>query len=121
MTFPPADQTPSGVIAARVRARRRLIGLNRQQLAERCANAGTSRLTLAALTNIETGRPDSQGRRRREITVEELLVLAAALGVAADELLNGPSCDNCLGSPPPGYVCARCHRATPKETPDDAR
>lgn len=71
--------TPSAVIAAQIRKRREQLGLNREQLAERCATHGAPQLTHAAITNIETGRPDKAGKRRRDVSVEELLVLARAL------------------------------------------
>ncbi|MER7838433.1 helix-turn-helix transcriptional regulator [Streptomyces sp. NPDC096040] len=79
--------TPSEVIATQVRKRRRQLDLNRQQLAEKCASIGAPQLTTAALTNIETGRPDKDGKRRREVTVEELLALACALSIHPVDLM----------------------------------
>ncbi|MFJ1667309.1 helix-turn-helix domain-containing protein [Streptomyces bottropensis] len=73
------NSTPSAAIAAQIRLRRQQLGLNREQVAERCARVGAPQLTQAALTNIETGRPDKSGKRRRDVSVEELLVLARAL------------------------------------------
>lgn len=70
---------PSDVVAAQIRKRREQLGLNREQLSQECAKLGAPELTYAALTNIETGRRAKDGQRRREITVEELLVLAHAL------------------------------------------
>lgn len=66
---------------------RRAAGLTREQVAERCAEAGWPALTTAALGNIETGRRDQSGRRRREATVDELVVLAYVLDVPALSLL----------------------------------
>lgn len=87
--------TPSEIVAKQVRAARRRRDLNRQQLAEKCRSIGAPKLTLAALTNIETGRPDSEGRRRREITVEELLALAYALDVnPVDLMVPGDAADD---------------------------
>ncbi|MGW3854726.1 hypothetical protein [Micromonospora arida] len=57
---------------------RKAAGLNRDQLAEQCAKRGHP-LTPATIANIETGRRDAEGRRRREVTVDELVVLADAL------------------------------------------
>lgn len=71
--------TPSDVIAQQVRRRRTDMGLNREAIAARCADLGAPKLTVAALTNIETGRPDAGGHRRREVSAEELLVLGRAL------------------------------------------
>jgi transcriptional regulator with XRE-family HTH domain len=79
--------TPSENIANQLRRRRRQLDLNRQQLAEKCASVGAPQLTLAALTNIETGRPDANGKRRRDITVDELLALAHALGIHPVDLM----------------------------------
>lgn len=73
--------TASDVIAAQVRRHRNRLGLNREQLAEECARLGADDLTYAALTNIETGRKGRDGKRRREVTVDELLVLGLALAV----------------------------------------
>ncbi|MFC6080980.1 helix-turn-helix domain-containing protein [Sphaerisporangium aureirubrum] len=82
------DQTVSDVIAAQVRLRRRRADLTRDQLAEACARHGAPELTFGAITNIETGRPDPEtGRRRRHVTVDELIVLAQALNVAPLDLI----------------------------------
>lgn len=71
----------SDVVADQIRRERRRLGINREQLAERCARLGAPKLTTATITNIETGRPSKDGVRRREISVDELVVLARALGV----------------------------------------
>lgn len=71
----------SDVVANQVRAHRTRLGLNREQLAEECAQLGAPELTYAALTNIETGRRDKDGKRRREVTVDELMTFGYALGV----------------------------------------
>ncbi|GGL55092.1 hypothetical protein GCM10014719_65490 [Planomonospora parontospora subsp. antibiotica] len=73
---------PSDVIAEQIRKHRKRLGLTRENLAEECAKLGAPQLTFAALTNIETGRRDrATGRRRREVTVDELEVIAHALAV----------------------------------------
>ena len=77
---------PSDVVADRVVELRRSAGLTRDQLAARVEALG-SPLSPAALANIETGRRDKDGRRRREVSVEELLVLAAALDVTPAALV----------------------------------
>lgn len=82
------EQTPSDVIATQIRHLRRRAGLTRAQLAEACASHGAPELTFGALTNIETGRRDPQtGRRRRAVTVDELLALANALEVTPAALV----------------------------------
>jgi transcriptional regulator with XRE-family HTH domain len=80
------EQTPSDVIARRIVAFRKRLDLTRDQLAARCAELGYPELTSPALANIETGRR-KDGRRRRDVTVDELMVLARALKVAPSVLL----------------------------------
>lgn len=79
--------TPSDVVAKRVREIRRKHGLTVAQLAQRCAELGMPELTSQAIYNLEAGRKDRQGRRRRAVTVDELLALAAVLDVAPVWLL----------------------------------
>lgn len=71
----------SDVVGAKVLDLRKSQGLTRAQLAKRCADLGSVGITAANLSNIETGRPDKDGTRRRHITIDELLVLAKALHV----------------------------------------
>lgn len=87
----PAGLTPSSLVAARLKEARRRHGWTAKQLAEQCAKAGSTGLTAAVLANIESGRPDADGRRRRDITVDELLLLAYVLDVAPIYLLALPN------------------------------
>ncbi|MGP4097959.1 helix-turn-helix domain-containing protein [Nonomuraea sp. KM90] len=76
------DRTPSDVVGRQIQVHRDRLGITREQLAEECAKLGAPQLTFAALTNIETGRKNPKtGVRRREISVDELLVIAYALAV----------------------------------------
>ncbi|MEU9657565.1 helix-turn-helix domain-containing protein [Streptomyces chartreusis] len=86
-----SDKTVSDVVADRVRKVRRKRGLTAQQLAQRCAVAGFPDITAQTLSNIETGRRNKEGERRRFITVEELMALAVVLEVAPVYLLVPPS------------------------------
>lgn len=70
-----------------VRERRRL---TREQLAERCKALGAEAITAAVISDIETGRKPKDGPRRRMVTVEELLALAAALNCPPVSLLVSP-------------------------------
>lgn len=88
MTNTPDERTPSDVAGKRVREVRRRHGWTAAQLAERCAEIGAPEITSSVVTDLETGRRDkATGRRRRSITVDELLVLACALDVAPVHLL----------------------------------
>lgn len=71
--------TPSDLVAERIKERRSRLGLSTKTLAERCAALGAPHITAPVLMNIESGRRDASGRRRRAVTVDELLVLAYAL------------------------------------------
>lgn len=72
----------SAAAAEQINRIRKRAGLNREQLAEKCQGWGApASLSAAAIANIETGRPGPDGQRRRDLTVEELVILAAALGV----------------------------------------
>ncbi|MGW7414974.1 hypothetical protein [Streptomyces sp. NPDC054863] len=76
-----SNRTASDVIADQIRKHRNRLGLSREQLAAECERLGAPDLTYAALVNIETGRRKTDGRRRRDVSVDELLVLGLALAV----------------------------------------
>ncbi|GAA2791491.1 hypothetical protein GCM10010470_27900 [Saccharopolyspora taberi] len=75
------------MIGEQVQRHRRRHQWTRKQLAEECQRLGDPDLTFAAITSIETGRRDETGRRRRDVTVDELAVLARALDVPPALLL----------------------------------
>ena len=58
-------------------------------LAARCAERGHPEFTENVLENIESGRRDSEGKRRRTITIDELIALAYCLDVAPVHLVAG--------------------------------
>jgi transcriptional regulator with XRE-family HTH domain len=93
------EQTPSDVVAARVREVRGKRGLTVAELADRCAALGAPELTAQALYKLEGRRPGKL--RPRPVTVDELLVLAAALNVAPVHLHVPPD-----GSDAPYQVTA---------------
>lgn len=75
------NKRPSDHTARAIRLRRDQLGWSAKRLADECARLGAPELTSAVIANIEHGRPDEDGRRRRDVTVDELLVLAYALAV----------------------------------------
>jgi transcriptional regulator with XRE-family HTH domain len=89
----PPEQTVSDVVAARIRESRLRRGWTAAQLAEACARRGADKLTTSVINNIETGRRDAQGRRRRELSIDELLVLALVLDVAPIQLMGLPAAE----------------------------
>ncbi|MFK0289966.1 helix-turn-helix domain-containing protein [Streptomyces sp. NPDC090442] len=76
-----SNDRPSDIIGAQIRRHRTRLGLNRDQLAERCADLGAPELSYSALVDIENGRKTKEGKRRRHVTVDELTVLGLALAV----------------------------------------
>ncbi len=82
------DQTPSDVVAARVREVRKRRDLTVAELAARCAAMGAPGLTDQALYRLEQRRPGKL--HPRPVTVDELLALAGALNVAPVSLLVPP-------------------------------
>ena len=92
MHYRHGGHTLSDIVGARVRGVRRERKINRDQLSDRCAERG-GYLSAAVLLNIESGRVTG-GRKRREITIDELAVLADALTVSVDDLLYD-TCAQC--------------------------
>lgn len=80
-------QVPSDVVGDWVRVLRQRRGWTAKKLAGHCAEAGAPLLTGPSILNIETGRRDAAGRRRRDVSVDELLTLAYVLGVSPVSLL----------------------------------
>ena len=71
--------TARDVAGYRIAEFRRRRGLTAEQLAARCRQLGAAHITRSFVANIES--------RRRGLSVDDLLVLALALDVAAMELL----------------------------------
>jgi transcriptional regulator with XRE-family HTH domain len=87
------NETPSDVAGSRVRDVRTKRRLTTAQLAQRCKEMGADSLTATVINDIEKGRAPKDGRRRRMITIDELLALAVALNVAPVHLMvpiDGP-------------------------------
>ncbi len=78
----------SDLVAENVKRVRRARGWSAQRLAEECATLGAPELSAAVIANIETGRRDrATGLRRRDVSLDEWLVFAAALNVSPSDLL----------------------------------
>lgn len=81
--------SPSDAVAGRIREARKRRGWTSAETAARCTARGY-RMSAAVLANIESGRPDLNGARRRDITIDELFALAAALDVPPVALMGMP-------------------------------
>jgi transcriptional regulator with XRE-family HTH domain len=91
---PQPPELTSDYVAQQIRRWRRSRGLTAEQLAQRCAANGVPELTAQTISNIETGRRDANGRRRRLLSVEELLAFALSLNVAPVDLLVSSDLDD---------------------------
>lgn len=83
----------SDAVAAAIRETRKQRGWSVAELAERCDEIGAGPITANVIENIESGRR-KDGKRTRDITVDELVAIAQALGVhpaaLMPELGQGP-------------------------------
>ncbi|PRY43290.1 hypothetical protein [Umezawaea tangerina] len=77
-----AHWSASDAIAVQISKRRKAAELTRAQLAKLCSDVGGPALSPTVIGYIETGRRDPEGRRRREVTVDELLIFAKAFEVS---------------------------------------
>jgi transcriptional regulator with XRE-family HTH domain len=70
-----------------VKELRRRQGWSARRLAEACATTGSQQLSESVIANIESGRRDESGRRRRDVTVDDAVGFAKALDVPLIHLL----------------------------------
>ena len=79
-------ETASDTVARRVKELRKRRGWSARRLAAACAATGSPQLSESVIANIESGRRED-GRRRRDVTVDETIAFAKALEVPAVHLL----------------------------------
>jgi transcriptional regulator with XRE-family HTH domain len=90
MTETQLPRTVSDVVAGRIQETRKRRNMNTKELAQACAKVDFPQLTASVIANIESGRRDKEGRRRRAVTVDEAYAFAEALGVGVTMLLPPP-------------------------------
>ena len=78
----------SDQVAEQVKAARLRLGWTAKRLAAECAELGAPEITPAVIANIETGRRGLDGIRRRDVSIDELLIFAYVLGVPPATLLS---------------------------------
>jgi transcriptional regulator with XRE-family HTH domain len=83
------QKTLSDLVADRLRQIRAGRGWSAARLADECNKAGYPQLTESVIANIETGRRDQHGRRRREVTIDELAAFCMTLKLPLSSLLGG--------------------------------
>ena len=84
---PSPAATTSDVVGDRIRATRKRRGWSAQKLADQLAATGAPELSMFVISNIESGRRKADGKRRREVSVDELFLIAYVLGVPPIHLL----------------------------------
>ena len=92
--------TLTATVVANVRSARKARGMTVQDLSDATAASG-HRVPHGAITKLENGY-------RAYLTVTELHMLAAALGIDDPWTLTTQTCDTCHGAPPAGYACLTC-------------
>lgn len=97
----------SDVISAAMRDHRKRQGMTREELAGELWNVGAPQSMSAAVVGyIETGRRDKEGARRREVSVDELVLIAAALSTPVRDLLGEHAENFGFDDAPPCKECA---------------
>jgi transcriptional regulator with XRE-family HTH domain len=77
----------SDIAGDRIARYRRRQGVNREEMARRCADILGHKFSADQVANVETGRPRN-GARTREITIDEITVIARVLNVKVTDLLD---------------------------------
>lgn len=93
------DTTVSRTVGRNVRRLRRARRITQEQLT---SDVGLHRTALTEIENVGGRSP------RRAVTVDQLMAIAAALGVAPERLLTDPTCTFCCDAPPAGFTCRVC-------------
>lgn len=107
----PSPRLVSARVVSNVNQLRDQEGWNLARLAKECSSAGFAYLNFTTVTNLLSARDFGESApapRRKHVTVDELVDLAAVFGVPADSLLTAPTCDQCFDRPPLGFSCLAC-------------
>lgn len=81
-------------VAEQIKVARLKRGWSAKDLAVACAELGAPEITAAVVANIETGRRGPDGARRRDVSVDELLIFAYVLAVPPASLLSANDDEN---------------------------
>ncbi len=95
--------TPNQTVAANMRRLRKARGWKQEELG---AKLGWSH------TVVSQAECSVNQKRIRRFSVDDLVLIAGALGVAPSDLLDAVlPCATCQGSPPAGFACQECGAA----------
>jgi transcriptional regulator with XRE-family HTH domain len=99
------DLTVSRAVGANVAALRKARGLSQRALARETQQSGKP-VGFSTITRME--KAATPGASPVAIFVDDVVSLAAALGVTVQQLISAPKCNACMDSPPPGFACRTC-------------
>jgi DNA-binding XRE family transcriptional regulator len=92
--------TPNQTVAVNVLRLRKMHGWKQKELATKL---GRSKQLVCAAER------SANDKRNRRFTVDDLVLIAQAFGVAPSDLLEPvPPCATCQGCPPGGFACQAC-------------
>jgi transcriptional regulator with XRE-family HTH domain len=94
--------TPNQTVAVNMLRLRKLCGWTQEELG---AKVGWSAPV------VSLAERSAAAKRNRQFTVDDLVLIAEAFGVAPADLLAVLPCATCQGSPPAGFTCQECGAA----------
>jgi transcriptional regulator with XRE-family HTH domain len=100
-----ADLPTSRAVGANVAALRNLHGWSQRALARQTETAGKP-VGFSTITRIE--KSATPGAQPVAICIDDVVSLAAALGVTIQRLITPPNCLACMDTPPAGFACRAC-------------
>ena len=99
------DLPVSRIVGAHIHQLRTARGWSLRNL-ERLTQAAGKPIGYATIGRLERNRDPA--RPAVAVIVDDLVTLAAALGVKPEQLLTAPGCFVCMDQPPAGFACRRC-------------
>lgn len=96
----------SRAVGANVTALRTLRGLSQRALAQRTAATG-KQVGFSTIARME--KAAKPGESPVAVYIDDVVSLAAALGVTVQELITPPACTACMDRPPRGFTCRTCN------------
>ncbi|GGV91812.1 helix-turn-helix domain-containing protein [Streptomyces massasporeus] len=99
------DLTVSRTVGANVATLRTLHGWSQRALARQTESTGKP-VGFSTICRME--RAADPAASPVAVYVDDVVSLAAALGVTPQRLITQPNCRACMDSPPPGFTCRTC-------------
>jgi transcriptional regulator with XRE-family HTH domain len=95
----------SRAVGVNVAALRKIRGWSQRALANETQSTGKP-VGFSTICRMEkAARPDQDPVA---VYIDDVVSLAAALGVTVQQLITPPKCRACMDQPPPGFACRTC-------------